>query len=561
MEPSQVSNVSNDKPNRQKANRFTGNRAYFRKHADWIRQYRWYLAGAATLIPVLVMAGYSVAPNSTSYMHSHGELANPHAAWEHKCDACHKQQSWGEHKGGLLDAESRWHDMTCEKCHQGAAHNANISAAGTDYHNRCSNCHHDHAGRTNSLVRIDDEHCTKCHSDLNTWAKSGKPKCDGMVTNFASKHPDFRPLKETKPTDRTLKFNHGVHMSPGQAYTPNGKEAVTVAKLREWSPALAERYIKPGQAADAVINLTCASCHEQDPGVRNADFNKLRDELSFRGEPTHAVLPVRPAGANFLPIDFEAHCRVCHPLNAPTGAVKAQGNSEQTYMISGFSVPHRRQPDQLERDLGAGYLASLVAQKQPAMKAPPGPGGPLDPLPKFDAGTLRDEVGRLTADARKRLLTPGGNVTINKSEGCAKCHDIKDNKVPQVADRTVWFQAAKFNHLAHRATDCMQCHPGTKAAPHPDFKAEDNYESPSATILGIALCQSCHAPAGTKVKLPDSSQEIRGGGIRYSCVDCHKYHNGDHGLQGRAAAAMLPPPNELLTLPEFLNGRKPKAKE
>ena len=58
-------------------------------------------------------------------------------------------------------------------------------------------------------------------------------------------------------------------------------------------------------------------------------------------------------------------------------------------------------------------------------------------------------------------------------------------------------------------------------------------------ILGLESCRSCHAPAGTKVTMPDGSKTV-GGGVRHSCVDCHRYHHGDMPMQGRGADTRYP---------------------
>ena len=58
-------------------------------------------------------------------------------------------------------------------------------------------------------------------------------------------------------------------------------------------------------------------------------------------------------------------------------------------------------------------------------------------------------------------------------------------------------------------------------------------------IAGVKTCRACHAPAGMKVELP-SGQPAAAAGIRHGCVDCHRYHNGDHPLQGLGAPARNP---------------------
>ena len=54
------------------------------------------------------------------------------------------------------------------------------------------------------------------------------------------------------------------------------------------------------------------------------------------------------------------------------------------------------------------------------------------------------------------------------------------------------------------------------------------------------------------MKFKVDGKQIVGGGARHSCTDCHRYHNGDHPLQGRGAAAR--DTGKPLTLAEWLKG-------
>ena len=102
-------------------------------------------------------------------------------------------------------------------------------------------------------------------------------------------------------------------------------------------------------------------------------------------------------------------------------------------------------------------------------------------------------------------------------------------------------------HTEHRGATCITCHPGTYAAPGPVL-----VEKEPVQILGIESCRACHSPLGTRVTLPDKTT-ISGGGVRYGCTDCHGYHNGDHGLQGRGAQVGFPAKPRDLS--DFLRGK------
>jgi hypothetical protein len=150
-------------PSRDRSDRFTGFRGYVRVPDAYAR------AKSVALLSVGVLLGLwlvvEAAHPRAGAFHTHGELANPHAAWDQDCAACHRSQGIGDFSlTNVLNARDRWHDLTCTKCHAGPAHHA--TAADTAFHDRCSNCHHDHAGRTASLTDISDEHCVRCHQNL-----------------------------------------------------------------------------------------------------------------------------------------------------------------------------------------------------------------------------------------------------------------------------------------------------------------------------------------------------------------------------------------------------------
>ncbi|MCS6863519.1 MAG: cytochrome c3 family protein [Gemmataceae bacterium] len=529
-------------PSRDLSDRYTGRRGYFR-NPDRLRRGKYTLA-----VMALVAAGAWAAVDVTrssqaAYAHTHGPLTNPHAAFDDNCAACHTSFSWKDAwSGNILNVRDRWHDFTCSKCHAGAdhppfGHHDSATDAAQAIHNRCSNCHHDHRGRLHSLVRLPDADCTRCHKDLARWfdpAKSrAQPPYENSVTHFVNDHPEFRSLNiATKP--RTLTFSHAVHMNPGQTYTPNGKEAMTLARLQQWNgPEIAARYRKPGQSDTDLVQLDCASCHQLDSGIGTKEFEKAKTTLESMGAPTRSLLPARAAGAYFLPINYDLHCRACHPTTAMEGQVTS---GDQKFIVPRFDVPHRVQPGQLRSLLKAGYVKELIEGGHPALKEPLEPGGRLDSArPPSSAASLEALANEL-AQRAEGLLLRGAN-------GCTKCHKTigdpshpSEYRIVPVPDRTVWLVHAKFNHAAHRGASCAACHPGTQGREITPMEA--NQPEPVA-ILGIDSCRSCHSPAQTRVQLPDGST-IPGGGVRHNCTDCHNYHHGDFPLQGRGSPLRFP---------------------
>jgi hypothetical protein len=355
---------------------------------------------------------------------------------------------------------------------------------------------------------------------------SGHTRFCERITAFAADHPEFAALAAypgEKPYDRrTLKFSHGLHMTPGLVYKKGAKGAWTLGRLKELSgAAAADRYRRPGQGEGAAVALDCASCHQLD---------------------------ARTDGAYYAPVNFEAHCQACHPLRAPAAV-------SGTAVLPPFDVPHRKQPKELHDLVAGAYARRLLDAKNPAVAAVPGPGGRFDPRSPALA-TFQAEVERLSRTTLSALLqgatAPGPDALKLASGGyaCGKCHDLTDAGKPEarVAGMTtlpVWFPHARFSHVAHRGVACASCHPGTGPAYHGEGWTA---EKEPIRIAGIESCRQCHGPR----RAGAGGGAAALGGVRHGCTDCHGYHNGDHPLQGRGAGARNP--GEPLTPHEFSRG-------
>jgi hypothetical protein len=106
---------------------------------------------------------------------------------------------------------------------------------------------------------------------------------------------------------------------------------------------------------------------------------------------------------------------------------------------------------------------------------------------------------------------------------CRKCHDVDRTRPPTVPPDllrpqipTIWLPGAKFNHSAHRAVSCGECH--TKPTPLDPTRKLDEREP--LNLPAITKCQECHASAS-------GSNDDSRGGARHDCVECHRYHNAE----------------------------------
>lgn len=538
---------------RDVVDRFSGNRGYFHR-SDSLRHWKNLLAlGAVGLVFGWFVVELAL-PGRAASAHSHGELANPHAAFDSNCQACHRSHSAGDflsNPASAFDAHSRWHDLTCTKCHAGPAHHAAVKDA--SFHEQCSNCHHDHQGRNVSLVRMDDRHCTKCHQNLPDAHSKGETTFAKSVTSFSGDHPEFRSLK----VNRGLKFSHALHMNPGMVSDPQDRQKWTPELLgKRFGDAAGNRYRNGNEDATAPVQMMCINCHRLDSGLTSPEDKEAHKILDIRmnalmGAPRRAVLPPRAEGAYFLPVNYDVNCKACHPLKT---APATSGNS----VVAEFNVPHRLQSNALRHRLRGEFATRLASGKNPILDAPLGPGGRLDPKASAEAARFGAELDRITDNTIRTLMQ---NLTPVPLEGnaptggfaCGKCHYAAEpgkTDILPLPNKAVWMQHATFNHVSHRSLTCISCHPGTSGSFARDGIVN---EREPVLISGVKSCRACHAEAGKTVDLPDG-RTAQAAGIRHSCTDCHRYHNGDRPLQGLGSRWRDPVPP--LNLDEFLRGGK-----
>jgi len=229
-----------------------------------------------------------------------------------------------------------------------------------------------------------------------------------------------------------------------------------------------------------------------------------------------------------LPITYENQCRACHPLdvepepNAPAGAARK------------FTVRHGLQPDELHDSLEQALVARVLAGR-PHLLEQPAPGSRMpDKALGPEAAQARKLVDEEVFKAEKILYL--GKQT------CSECHRYElpqpremieliapgerpKFQVKPSAIKEVWFEHAVFDHAAHRALSCRECHAGA----FPDAQAGGSTRSRDVLLPSIRTCRQCHVPS----RLAYGGTQ---GGAGFDCTECHRYHNGDAPLQGVGAA-------------------------
>lgn len=548
---------------------------YIRRPAPTVRWRTalWIIAALTVFVPLTGMtiaAAFRGEPPKPLVMAaSRGPLASAHAGLDLQCEACHQpfeRISGGDWRGPLAplfggssatvstdEMHSELLNAKCITCHAGALHYAGVAHKQT-----CAGCHRDHQGRNFNLQQLADSTCTNCHSNLpqHPYAPS--------ITSFATDHPDFRPVaeKSSEHHDRRLKFSHSRHLTAGMGVGSGKTFRETIPNPEERKRYMALLGISN---ENAVIRLDCAACHELDSSRTEGIpvGTQLSNEEQFAKAtmnqldrlPKEPLMPPRSDGQAFLPVNFEKHCKACHPLTVDD--------------LGDRPVPHRAQPPELQEFLREVYSARYIQDKlRPLTDIKPTPGVErLDPLPddldpaakKLARGKIEDQV---TA-AMQTLF--GGNKT------CLECHyavtpEAEADAAPTPAPMfptaivppqipTIWMPRAQFDHSAHRAMTCAACHPAIYDAktiyrtPTEEANAAREYGSSIGrdtqdpdikyqhrpNLPSIATCQECHSPARTT----DDGTKL--GGVGHGCTECHNYHHVDRWLQGPGTPWNFPP--------------------
>lgn len=394
----------------------------------------------------------SIVPNDSWW--SPGPLHAAHAFIGSDCNACHTSP--------FTPIEN----VQCTSCHSNVEHHVPVTSTDVALFDlkRCGACHVEHA-ETPSVVSRDQRLCSDCHANLKT--KSPRTQLLN-VADFGKDHPDFRVnVLQSQESPKG-----GVDWSSVRLDVLPGVKRVERSHLTfSHAQHLARKGIK-GPDGDEV--LQCASCHTPDA-----------------------------SGRVMQPIQMEKHCSRCHSLRFdekdPTTTVP-HGDIDGVYrtLISHFS---RRL---LEGDTGT--LRTSFARR---------PGGRAEALSREEQSRARDWAENQALLAARDLF---------ERRVCVDCHEVtklpglsgfQQWRVEPVKLTQSWMPRARFDHQAHKTTECITCHAGA------------NVSKVSGDVLmpAITECRTCHTGANSKEKLPSD------------CLMCHQFHLPGRGLFDEQATA------------------------
>lgn len=337
-------------------------------------------------------------------------------------------------------------DEACLTCHDAPVHQTNQT-----FTPACSSCHLEHNGALR-LAATSDNSCTQCHAQLQT--RGGMSHYASAITRFDGKHPEFAPIARHISDPGQVRLNHYLHLQPNMIGPQNRR-----------------------------VQMTCDDCHRTGDtsdawpyAAATAEANNISEQkMNAVGHVADAMMPIR----------FSIHCSGCHTL-------------QFDWRFGDLQVPHDR-PDVIHGFVTSQFKEYIARHPSAVHEAEP----PNRQLP---------EEMRMRPIARNAdewvLFRVQEAEWLLWAKTCKQCHtlNVKGTPLPEVAKSDIterWLPHAEFDHRAHRAMSCVDCH----------SKAPESHDTTDVLLPGIATCQQCHRESRAR-----DTAESR-------CFECHQYHD------------------------------------
>jgi hypothetical protein len=335
-------------------------------------------------------------------------------------------------------------------------------------------------------------------------------------------------------------------------HADEGRNPLTKAKLPEG-------FQQPFEVgAKGYVQLDCNSCHQLDGSASAVATRLLGTEQLVPG-----------GGEYYRPVVYEQHCAACHPLRDRVATEKNPA----------VHLPHGLSGEELESRVREIVLADVV-RRTPELQERRRETIPGNEPPEWLPDTVRAQIELAVNDSARYLTTAecakchkldrssamtqgqnlrqggdSGGEKASRESASADTGNVSFPEIGAVEVPAVWLKHARFDHSAHRALACVDCHARAYSTnPEASRLASD------VLVPNIDNCVKCHAPQ-------HKSDDHFLGGARHDCVECHLYH-GRHGpvqrLQGRHSAlrgvevrrsidewlGLIQPNSELQTTPD-----------
>ena len=406
---------------------------------------RWRLMLSIAVPAIALVWFFSQRAQGGQRAYSSGPLSYSHAVFAKQCGLCHVQQA-----GAFFRPVA---DKACLSCHDAPGHHENQR-----FTPACTSCHVEHKGAMR-LSATADVNCTQCHEDLRT--KSGAAQYEVSISNFGSKHPEFRAVRNHAGDPGHIKLNHYVHMQPN--------------------------LIGPNQRR---VQMTCDDCHRPEGAADSAPYPGSAAQVQYAAAPQKdGAQPQRSEGnarAYMAPPEFANHCAGCHLLTFDKRFGEEQVPHDSPAVVRKF----------LAERFG-GYIAAHPASVREVEEFDREL--PERPNSLKIARDASEWVGFRVEDAEWLLYR----------KTCKQCHTlgVPAGSLPEVVKAQItrrWLAHGEFDHYPHRAVACGSCH----------LKAINSRETTDVLIAGIASCRDCHREDGPAREAAEGR-----------CFECHQYHD------------------------------------
>lgn len=339
-------------------------------------------------------------------------------------------------------------DTACLTCHAGigahippAAGPGLVAIAAGLAQRRCADCHVEHRGLFSLVIR-EGALCVECHRALEETAPAAALR---DVGGFPSGHPQFRATVVADAAGPRL-----ARVEIGPRPMPADHPGLVFSH---------QTHLRPeGFPALHVKALTCRTCHVPEPSAQG-----------------------------FLPITFKGQCQSCHRLryllDLPWQEVPHGDDLAVAGAVEGYYAAKAIKQGIAAAPAAAPQIEPRLPGSQPAVAPPPS-----------------SAHGWIVEKTQAALA-----VVFKSKEGCFYCHRPAPGagvfRVAQVRLLTRFLPMARFDHAAHRAVPCENCH-----------AARQSQSSADLLIPGIERCTSCHGAESAAFK------------AQSTCISCHAFH-------------------------------------
>lgn len=523
----------------------------FHRHRNRFRQFTWWTALACALVACvwLVQAG----TRGEHRIYEAGAVSTPHAMFENDCHRCHIDNMAPLKR--LVHFSDQIHSVSNEKCiacHIGPAHHDNQVPMHGDAPGElsCAKCHREHKG-DEQLARVADRHCIDCHGDLET--SPGTPTFAQHVTDFEDPqgHPDFKIEDLLKlPDDEDVTIAKGPDGKPIHHAFRIVDYMAREGEPKRWQDKARIRFNHQAHLKAMFDEEGRRIKGEREDGIKRRSGENAGELIGYPTSCTdcHQFDVER---RYMKPINFEQHCRECHPLTFDVDK-QIESTDPQTGITKKVpvTVPHDT-PDVVRGYLAKIYnLDTLDDEKDDAQADEKDPLAELRrgfPGRDFEANFTEEQARKIRdqlteeekslypLDFVKNEIARGKaqKVLFKENGACALCHDInkyEDKELAQTANRGEpweivppeipqrWYKHSWFRHDSHRMLSCVECH----------FDMQEGhsvYESASTGDVLMPkreLCAKCHRRGPAESISTGDSHLL---GARVDCVECHGYHD------------------------------------